>query len=69
MYEDLAFDMTDLLQTAEHFVLDVLILHAPGRNGADWAHRARLRRRRAASGISGISTPGWSIWASGRMCR
>lgn len=68
MYEDFAFDMTDLLQTAEHFVLDVLILHAPdemGRLGA----QARLRHRRAASDISGISAPGWSIWASGRMCR
>ena len=31
--------------------------------------QARLRRRRAASGISGISAPGWSIWASGRMYR
>ena len=33
MYEDFAFDMTDLLQTAEHFVLDVLILHAPDEMG------------------------------------
>ena len=33
MYEDFAFDMTDLLQTAEHFVLDVMILHAPDEMG------------------------------------
>lgn len=33
MYEDFAFDVTDLLQTAEHFVLDVLILHAPDEMG------------------------------------
>lgn len=33
MYEDFAFDVTDLLQAAEHFVLDVLILHAPDEMG------------------------------------
>lgn len=33
MYEDFAFDITELLQTSEHFTLDVLILHAPDEMG------------------------------------
>ena len=89
MYEDFAFDVTDLLQTADVEIVEVNAVvdggvlregaaddadprvgrnrvgFRAGRSGA----QARLRRRRAASGISGISAPGWSIWASGRMYR
>lgn len=45
MYEDFAFDMTDLLQTAEHFVLDVLILHAPDEMGQIGRKRRRGESR------------------------
>ena len=68
MYEDFAFDVTDLLQTAEHFVLDVLILHAPDEMG-QIGRTSQTSTQKSRFGYKWISAPGWSIWASGRMCR